>query len=91
MFKTNPSAYTIKDLNRETVIGNFYDTELCWVSLSYYLEPDQHIGNEPIVALDMSNYVIGKNLKYPLGVNISNLAAKSDFIALKGKVYQFGH
>ena len=30
VLKTNPSTYKIKDLNREKIIGSFYEKELLW-------------------------------------------------------------
>lgn len=36
--------------------------------------------------LNLSNYNIEKDLEHATGVDISNLAAKQDFVALEGKV-----
>ena len=31
VLKTNPWMYKLKDLNRETIIGSFYEKKCCWV------------------------------------------------------------
>ena len=49
ILKTNPWVYKIKDLNREKVIGSFYEKELL---LSYYSELDSHIKDKVKVVLD---------------------------------------
>ena len=51
--------------------------------MSYYPEPDSHIRNKVKVVLDLSNYATKKELKDARGVDTSNLAAKTDFNALK--------
>ena len=33
VLKTNPWTYKIKDLNREKIIGSFYEKELLWIIL----------------------------------------------------------
>ena len=33
VLKTNPWTYKIKDLNREIIIGSFYEKELLWSKL----------------------------------------------------------
>ena len=38
------------------------------------------------VVLDLSNYATKKELNYATGLDASNLAGKSDFIALKAEV-----
>ena len=53
--------------------------------MSYYPEPDSHIWDK-IKVLDLSNYATKKELDHATGVDISDLAAKKDFIALKGEV-----
>ena len=52
--------------------------------MSYYPKPDFHIRNK--VLLDLSNYVNKQKLEHATGVDISNFAAKGDFIALKSEV-----
>ena len=50
--------------------------------MSYYLEPDSHIRYKVKVVVDLSNYVTKKDLDHATGVDTSDLAAKTDFIAL---------
>ena len=52
--------------------------------MSYYL-PGSHIRHQVKVVLDLTNYAT-KKLKDATGVDTSNLAVKSDFIALKADV-----
>ena len=49
--------------------------------MSYYL-PGSHIRHKVKVVFDLTNYAT-KKLKDATGVDTSNLAVKSDFIALK--------
>ena len=51
--------------------------------MSYYLEPDSHIGDKVSV---VSNYTTKKELKDATGVGTSNLTAKRDFPASKAEV-----
>ena len=54
--------------------------------MSYYPEPDIHIQDKVKVLLDLSNYASKKELEDGTSVDTSNLAAKSNFAALKAKV-----
>ena len=54
--------------------------------MSYYSEPDSHIRVKVKAALDLSNYASKKELMDATGVDTSNLAAKSEIIALKLKL-----
>ena len=51
--------------------------------MSYYPESDNHIRDKVKVVLDLSNYVTKKELDHATGVDISDLAGKKNFIALK--------
>ena len=51
--------------------------------MSYYPESDNHIRDKVKVVLDLSNYVSKKELDHATGVDISDLAGKNIFIALK--------
>ena len=53
--------------------------------MSYYPEPDTHIGDKVKVVLDLSNYATKIELELVTGVDTSNLAAKSDFIAFEAE------
>ena len=53
--------------------------------MSYYTEPDSHIRVEVKVALNLSNYAIKKELDHATGFDISNLATKKDFLAIKAE------
>ena len=44
--------------------------------MSYYPEPDSHIGDKVKVVLDLSNDVTKKELCHAVGVDTSDLAAK---------------
>ena len=54
--------------------------------MSYYPESDSHIRDKVKVVLDLSNYVTKKELGDATEVDTSDLAAKTDFIALKFEV-----
>ena len=86
--KTNPLTYKIKDLNREKIIGSFYEKELLlsilWIS--HYPEPNSHISYKVKVVLDLSNYTTKKESEYATGTDTSYLAAKKCFIAFKAQV-----
>ena len=51
--------------------------------MSYYPESDSHIRDKVKVVLDLSNYATKKELEHATGVDISDLAAKKDFISFK--------
>ena len=53
--------------------------------MTYYPEPDSHIRNKVKVVLDLSNYGTKKELDHATVADTSNLAAKTDFIALKAE------
>ena len=63
VLKTNPWTYTMKDVNRETIIGSFYEKELLLSKLymSYYIEPEINIRDKVKVVLDRSRYTTKKN------------------------------
>ena len=52
--------------------------------MSYHPEPGIHIRDKVKVVLDLSIYATKKDLNDAAGLDTSNLAAKSDFTALKG-------
>ena len=54
--------------------------------MSYHPEPDSHIRNKVKIVLDLPNYATQKELMDAKCVDKSNLAAKSDFIALEAEV-----
>ena len=53
--------------------------------MSFYLEPDSHV-RDKTSRIRLLNYATKKELKDAIGVDTSNLVAKSDFIALKAEV-----
>ena len=61
--------------------------------MSYYPESDNHIRDKVKLVLDLSNYVTKKELDHATGVDISDLAGKKIFIALKAdkKSWQIRH
>ena len=58
--------------------------------MSYYPEPDIHSRDKVKVLLELSNYATKKELDHAVGVDISNLSAKEDFIVLKAEVDKLG-
>ena len=80
MLKTSRWTYKNKDLNEENIIGSFFGKELL---LSYYSEADSHIRGKIKIVLDLSNYATKKELNDLTGVDIYNIVAKIDFVALK--------
>ena len=54
--------------------------------MSYYPKPDSHIRDKVKAVLEMSHYATEKELELPTGIDSSVLAAKKDFIAMKGEV-----
>ena len=54
--------------------------------MSYYPEPDSHIRDKVKVVLDLSNYATKKKSGHATGVDMSDLAAKNYFVALKAEV-----
>ena len=44
--------------------------------MSYYTEPDSHIGDNVKVVLNLSNYAIKKEIDYGTGIHTFDLAAK---------------
>ena len=54
--------------------------------MSYNPEPDSHIRDKVKVVLDLSSYSTKRELGHATDVDISDLAAKKDFIALNSKV-----
>ena len=51
--------------------------------MSYYSEPDRHIGDKVKVVLDFSNYDSKRELEHTTCFDTSDSAAKKYFIALK--------
>ena len=75
------------DLNREKIIGSFYEKSLLLCKLQVnHPENNSHITDKVKVALDLPNYATKKELDHSTGVDTSGLAAKKDFIALKAEV-----
>ena len=58
--------------------------------MNYYPEPHSEIIDKVKVVLELSNYATKKELEHATGVDTSDLAAKSDFIALKAEVDKLG-
>ena len=54
--------------------------------MSYYPEADSHVRDKVKVVLVLSNYATKKELEHVTDVDTSDLAAKTDFIALKAEV-----
>ena len=54
--------------------------------MNYYPEPDNYIRDKVKVVFELTIYDTEKELKNATGVDTSNLAAESDFIALNAKV-----
>ena len=50
--------------------------------MDYYPEPEIHIRDKVKVVLNLSNYATEKKLNDTTSVDTSDLATKSDFIAL---------
>ena len=78
-------TYKVKDINREKIIGIFYEKELLMskLQMSYYPERNSHIRDNVKVVLDAT-----KELYHATGADTSDLAAKKDFLALKAQVYE---
>ena len=68
------------------MIESLYEKELLLSKLctSYYLERDSHIRDKVKVELDLN--ATKKELYHPTGVDISDSAAKKNFVALKAEV-----
>ena len=64
VLKTNSWTYKIKELNREKIIGSFYEKELLR-SMSYYRKPDIHVRGKVKFKVKfkvkLSNYATKKN------------------------------
>ena len=56
--------------------------------MSYYPEPDSRIRDKVKLVLHLSNYATKKELDHATGVDIFDLTAEKDFIALKTEVDQ---
>ena len=54
--------------------------------MSYYPEPDSRIRDKVKLVLHLSNYATKKELDHSTGVDIFDLTAEKDFIALKTEV-----
>ena len=54
--------------------------------MSYYPEPDSRIRDKVKLVLHLSNYATKKELDHATGVDIFDLTAEKDFIALKTEV-----
>ena len=57
VLKTNLWTHKIKNLNKEKIIGSFYEQKLLLSQLlmSYYPEPDSHIKDKFKVVLELTN------------------------------------
>ena len=86
--KTSPWISKLEELSGEKVEESFYEREflLSVLQMSYYPDPDIHIRDKVKVVLDLSSYATKKELEHPEGIDMSDLAAKKDFISLKVKV-----
>ena len=71
-------------------MGSFHEKELLLSKLymNYYTEPYRHTGDKVKVVLYLQHYATKKELKDATGVDTYNLAAKSDFVALKAEVHK---
>ena len=54
--------------------------------MNYHPKPDSHIRDKFKELLDLSNYATKKELKDPIHLDTSDLAAKKDLISLKAEV-----
>ena len=54
--------------------------------MSYYPEPDSHMGDKIKVVLDLTNYDTKKELDHATGVDTSDLAAKKILLLRKLKL-----
>ena len=83
-------AYKIKDLNRENIIGSFYEKELLLSKflMSYYPKLDSHIRDNVKVVLDLSNYATKKELDHATSLDTSDLAAKQRFYCFESRNWQ---
>ena len=54
--------------------------------MSYYGEPDSHIRDKVKVVIDLLNYATKTELDHAASIYTTDLAAKKDFMTLKGKV-----
>ena len=86
--KNNTGTYKTKDFNDEKITNSFWEIELFLskLKMSYYPEPGSHVTDKVKVVLDVSNYATKKELDDATCVDISDLTAKKDFIALKIEV-----
>ena len=75
-------------MNGEKISNSFYEKEflLSKLQMNYYPESDIHINRKVKVTLGLRNYATKKELGDATGFNISNLAARKDFIALKAEL-----
>ena len=58
--------------------------------MSYYPEPESHIGDKVKAVLDLSKFATKKKLEDATGIETSDLAAEKDLIALKAEVGKLG-
>ena len=86
--KNSTGTYKTKDFNDEKITNSFWEIELFLskLKMSYYPEPGSHVTDKVKVVLDVSNYATKKELDDATCVDISDLTAKKDFIALKIEV-----
>ena len=85
VLNANHWIYKIKYLNREKMIGGFYEKELLLsiLLISYYPERGSHIRDKYKVVLDLSSYATKKGLDHATGINTSDLAAKKNLLLRK--------
>ena len=62
VLKANTWTYKFRDLNRETIIGGFYEKKmlLSKLKMSYYPEPGSDIRDKVKVVLELSNHATKK-------------------------------
>ena len=49
----------------------------CCGVMSYYPEPDSHVGDKVKVVLELSNYATKKELQHATGIDTSDLVLKN--------------
>ena len=83
--KSSSCTYKIKDLNKEKITGSFYEKELLLSNLwkSYYPEPDSHVWDKVKEVLDLTNYVIKKELEHAASVKTFDLITKNFLLLCK--------
>ena len=80
---TIPWTYVINDLNREEIIGTFYEKELQKTNQEEFKIEKVKPGGDINVKVDLSNYATKTDLKNISHVDVSSLALKSNLASLK--------